>query len=191
MKHAIVLGAAAAMLIAQPATAQRVQRVPPDAVRDLATIYGARGAARAAAAPQAAAATPGRPQSGAAPQRMQLPQRDYGYADYGRVSGGYPEYGSPEFPAGQNQEAADRQPATEAEEQAEDFTVSEGFFFDNYTSGSGFGVYGGEAVSSGSGDPRITLRSAGQEARNLGLLPDGFAQGGGQTTPPPPGSSPQ
>ncbi len=52
--------------------------------------------------------------------------------------------------------------------------VAEGFFFDNYTSGSGFGVYGGEAVTSGSGEqsnPRPDLPSAGTTFRNLGIQP--------------------
>ena len=48
--------------------------------------------------------------------------------------------------------------------------VADGFFFDNYTSGSGFGVYGGEAVTSGSGTQQ-ELPSAGVIFRNLGILP--------------------
>ena len=47
-------------------------------------------------------------------------------------------------------------------------TVADGFFFDNYTSGSGFGVYGGEPVTSGQGQ-QLVLPTAGVNSRNLGL----------------------
>lgn len=49
--------------------------------------------------------------------------------------------------------------------------LAEGFFFDNYGSGSGFGVTGGDPVSSGSGSP-LNLPSAGARARQL-LTPPG------------------
>ena len=48
--------------------------------------------------------------------------------------------------------------------------LAEGFFFDNYGSGSGFGVTGGDPVSSGSGSP-LNLPSAGARARQLTAPP--------------------
>ena len=186
--------AATAVLVSLAGVADAQTRNP---VRDLATIYGARPTSNptAPAAVQAAYQDPmgartGEPQ---ATQPQAQSQRNFGFSDYGRVSGGFPAYGDPAFPAGQQPTAeqlaeAQQQQQQEQQQQAEgqgqqqaqnqEFGVSEGFFFDNYTSGSGFGVYGGEAVSSGSGDPRIQLPSAGQTARSLGLLPDGFAQAG-------------
>ena len=156
--------------------------------RDYAAIYGARGGASAPLAPQQDVATTvgtgpavryAKPQPGSEPRMgpRPLPRgtgRDFGYSDYGTVSGGYPTYGSREFPA--EAPAAEAEgPAEEeaaepaAEEQGQEaFAVSEGFFFDNYTSGTGFGVYGGEAVSSGS-PPALILPSAGTRAQELGL----------------------
>jgi hypothetical protein len=181
--------AATAVLVSLAGVANAQTRNP---VRDLATIYGARPTSTptAPAAVQAAyqepmAARTGEPQA-TEPQN----QRNFGFSDYGRVSGGFPAYGDPAFPAGQ-QPAAEQQAEAEGQQQAEqqaqnqEFGLSEGFFFDNYTSGSGYGVYGGEAVTSGSGDPRIQLPSAGQTARALGLLPDGYAQAGRGGSPQP------
>ena len=51
--------------------------------------------------------------------------------------------------------------------------LAEGFFFDNYGSGSGFGMTGGDPVSSGPGSP-LNLPSAGARARQL-LTPPGAA----------------
>ena len=188
-------------------------------VRDYAAIYGARGGASAPLNSEqdvtttvgtGPAARYARPQPGSEPRvaRSLAPARgtgrDFGYSDYGTVSGGYPAYGSREFPQGpQGPEAAEpAEPAQAAEEPAEQqgeaqgeqaaegqqgeeaFAVSEGFFFDNYTSGTGFGVYGGEAVSSGQ-PPALILPSAGNRAQELGF-PTGPGAGTGGGTPPPP-----
>lgn len=97
-------------------------------------------------------------------------------AQFGRPNPGRPAYEDPEFrgeaqsgqTGAQNGEAAQGEDG-QAEAGDEDvLTVAEGFFFDNYTSGSGFGVYGGEAVTSGQGR-ELNLPSAGVNARNLGL----------------------
>lgn len=78
---------------------------------------------------------------------------------------------------GQNGDGAGNAARTNGNASDEDATVlqvADGFFFDNYTSGSGFGVYGGEAVTSGSGEqsnPRQDLPSAGIVFRNLGIQP--------------------
>jgi hypothetical protein len=185
--------AATAVLVSLAGVAHAQTRNP---VRDLATIYGARptAAPAAPAAVQAAYQDPIGARTGEPQPTQTEAQRNFGFRDYGRVSGGFPVYGDPTFPAGQ-QPAADQQAQSEGEQQGEgqeqqqaqneEFGVSEGFFFDNYTSGSGFGVYGGEAVTGGGGDPRIQLPSAGQTARSLGLLPDGYAQSArGRNAPP-------
>ena len=207
-----VLTAAAALagLFATSALAQTT--------RDYAAIYGSQRGPAANLAPQqdvtttvgtGPAARYAKPQPGSQP-RMSTPRgtgRDFGYSDYGTVSGGYPAYGSAEFPADQppaaaqqaqaEEQAPARQQPAEAEQaeegqqaesqqqangeeeaEGEAFAVSEGFFFDNFTSGTGFGVYGGEAVSSGPGSPLI-LPSAGNRAQELG-----FPNGPGAGTPP-------
>ena len=178
--------------------------------RDYAAIYGARGGASAelAGTQQDPTVTVGtgpaaryaRPQPGSEPRVAPRPGprgtgREFGYQDYGTVSGGYPTYGSREFPAqppqpvaeeeqGEEAPAQAQEPAeAQAEEEGEAFAVSEGFFFDNYTSGTGFGVYGGEAVSSGPGSP-LVLPSAGNRAQELGF-PTGPASGGGAPAPQP------
>ena len=212
-----VLTAAAALagLFATSALAQTT--------RDYAAIYGSRSGTSANLAPQQDVTTTvgtgpatryAKPQPGSQPRVVTMPRgtgRDFGYTDYGTVSGGYPAYGSAEFgaeqppaapqqaqaeerpPARQNQPAeaeraeegqqAENQQQANGEQQAEGetFAVSEGFFFDNFTSGTGFGVYGGEAVSSGPGSPLI-LPSAGNRAQELG-----FPTGPGAGTPPPGG----
>ena len=201
MKRPVLTAAAVISgLAAGAATAQTT--------RDYAAIYGARSGASADLRSQEDTTTTvgtgpavryAKPQPGA--ERARAPQgrgtgRDFGYQDYGTVSGGYPAYGSREFPtpppapvqeqaAQQEEEAAPAEEEAQAEEQAqEEFAVSEGFFFDNYTSGTGFGVYGGEAVSSGQGSPLI-LPSAGNRAQELGF-PTGPNNGGGRTPPTEP-----
>ena len=188
--------AVAPSLLAAPALAQTT--------RDYAAIYGARSGASAQLSPQQDVTTTvgtgpatryAKPQPGSEARGAPRPLprgtgRDYGYTDYGTVSGGYPAYGSREFPEGPASEQAEAaepaEDAAEPETQAEqaeaqqegegEFAVSEGFFFDNYTSGTGFGVYGGEAVSSGSGSPLI-LPSAGNRSQELGF-PTGPGTGG-------------
>ena len=187
-------------------------------VRDYAAVYGVRSGASADLAPRQDTTTTvgtgpatryAKPQPGSEPRvaRSLAPARgtgrDFGYADYGRISGGFAEYGSAEFPSQQQQppvaqadataeeaagqEGHEQEQAQDQEQQEEAFAVSEGFFFDNYTSGTGFGVYGGEAVSSGSGSP-LVLPSAGNRAQELGFPtgpgsaganPGGGAGGGG------------
>ena len=220
-----VLTAAAALagLFATSALAQTT--------RDYAAIYGARGGPSASIAPQQDVTTTvgtgpatryAKPQPGSQP-RVSAPRgtgRDFGYSDYGTVSGGYPAYGSAEFPADQPPAApqqaqaeeqaparpnrqqkaeavqaeegpAENQQQANGEEEAEGeaFAVSEGFFFDNFTSGTGFGVYGGEAVSSGPGSPLI-LPSAGNRAQELGMTTGAGVPGSPGTGTPPPAGQP-
>ncbi|HEX8570529.1 MAG TPA: hypothetical protein VF699_11495 [Caulobacteraceae bacterium] len=208
MKRPVLTTAAvASSLLAGSALAQTT--------RDYAAIYGARSGASAQLSPQQDVTTTvgtgpatryAKPQPGS--ERAVQPRgtgRDFGYQDYGTVSGGYPAYGSREFPtpppaavqAQQEEASAEEAPAEEgqAQEQGqqaegqEEFAVSEGFFFDNYTSGTGFGVYGGEAVSSGSGSPLI-LPSAGNRAQELGF-PTGPNNGGARTPPTEPEPDPE
>ena len=187
-------------------------------VRDYAAIYGVRSGVTADLQPQPDSSTTvgagpamryAKPQPGSEPRSAPPPApprgtgRDYGYADYGRISGGFAEYGGEEFPsqpaAAADQPPAQQQPAQEeapaeqarqegqepAQQEGEAFAVSEGFFFDNYTSGTGFGVYGGEAVSSGSGSP-LVLPSAGNRSQELG-----FPTGPGSAGATPPAGPPQ
>lgn len=117
--------------------------------------------------------------------------------EFGRPNPGRPGYQDPEFRGdgdarsqsgqpqggGQNQQAQSG-PANGAGDEEEDptvLTVNDGFFFDNYTSGSGFGVYGGEAVTSGQ-ERQLELPSAALIARNLGL-PIGPGQNAAPPTP--------
>jgi hypothetical protein len=202
MKRPVLTAAAVLMpLIATTAVAQTT--------RDYAAIYGARGGPSVDLAPQQESPTTvgtgpamryAKPQPGAEPRTgpRPLPRgtgREFGYQDYGTVSGGYPTYGSREFPAQPEQAPAEEAPPAEAQaqqqaqEEQEAFAVSEGFFFDNYTSGTGFGVYGGEAVSSGPGSPLI-LPSAGNRAQELGF-PTGPNNGGGRTPPTAPNPDPE
>ena len=60
--------------------------------------------------------------------------------------------------------------------------LGEGFFFDNYGSGSGFGMTGGDPVSSGPGSPP-NLPSAGARARQL-LTPPGAVPAAPPTATP-------
>ena len=181
----MVIAVAVGGVIAAAASAQTL--------RDYAAIYGARGGdpvdLRGEDVDQTVQTGPegryAKPQPGSEPRGT---GRDYGYQDYGRISGGFAEYGSEDFPTPppeeEGEEAADEPAEAEAEEQAgeeeDEFAVSEGFFFDNFTSGAGFGVYGGEAVGSGTGTP-LNLPSAGNRAQELG-----FQTGSGGTTTPPP-----
>ena len=205
MKRPVLTAAAAlSSLLTTAALAQTT--------RDYAAIYGARGGAAAPLSPQQEVATTvgtgpatryAKPQPGSERRAPQpLPRgtgREFGYQDYGTVSGGYPTYGSREFPQqptpppapvqAVEEEApaqAQQQQPAEGEQNEEAFAVSEGFFFDNYTSGTGFGVYGGEAVSSGPGSPLI-LPSAGNRAQELGLTTGAGAPGRPQ---PGPGTGP-
>ena len=201
---------AVASLIATSAAAQTV--------RDYAAVYGVRSGAAANLSPQQDVTTTvgtgpngryAKPQPGSEPRAQRLPApprgtgRPFGYADYGRISGGFAEYGGEEFPsqpaAAADQPPAQQQPAQEeapaeharqegqeqAQQAGEAFAVTEGFFFDNYTSGTGFGVYGGEAVSSGSGSP-LVLPSAGNRSQELG-----FPTGPGSAGATPPAGPPQ
>ena len=202
----LTVAAAASALLAGSALAQTT--------RDYAALYGVRSGASAQLSPQQDVATTvgsgpaaryARPQPGAERAPPAGTGRDFGYQDYGTVSGGYPTYGSREFPTPppapvqeQEQEPvvaeaeaapAEEAQATQQEGEQEVFAVSEGFFFDNYTSGTGFGVYGGEAVSSGQGTPLI-LPSAGNRAQELGF-PTGPNNGGGRTPPTQPESDPE
>ncbi len=125
-----------------------------------------------------------------------------GSEEFGRPNPGRPAYVDPEFQGGggrsqgqsrangqaqgQSQDEGQSQDGEEQGQGGDDtvLTVNDGFFFDNYTSGSGFGVYGGEAVTSGQ-ERQLNLPSAGVNARNLGLpvLPNQPA-GGGQPQQP-------
>ena len=207
MKRPVLTAAAvSAGLLATSALAQTT--------RDYAAIYGARVGASADLSSQPDVTTTvgtgpatryAKPQPGSEPRVAPRPVprgtgRDFGYADYGTVSGGYPTYGSSEFPdppaevapaaqAGEAPAAAEAPQAQEEERtegEQEAFAVSEGFFFDNYTSGTGFGVYGGEAVSSGSGAP-LVLPSAGNRAQELGFPtgPNNTAGGAPPAQPQP------
>jgi hypothetical protein len=140
MKRPLLVVALGAGLLAAAASAQTL--------RDYATIYGARGDRAGAPAPEPDVATTvgtgpqmryAKPQPGSEPRSARGTGRDYGYSDYGRISGGYAEYGSAEFPS---QQPAQPEPQAVNEESGEaegeeegTFLISEGFFFDNYTSG--------------------------------------------------------
>ena len=99
-------------------------------------------------------------------------QADNGQANGGQANGGQANGGQANGGQDGQNNAGTNQAATGGE--ADALQVADGFFFDNYTSGSGFGVYGGEAVTSGSGEqsnPRQDPPSAGVVFRNLGILP--------------------
>jgi hypothetical protein len=107
---------------------------------------------------------------------------------FGRPNPGRPAYQDPELPAAEvvssAAEPSKQKPsliAAAGESSAAPLTLADGFFFDNVTNGTGFGVYGGEAVTSGQ-PQQLELPSAGLIARNLGL-PIGPSQASSSTSP--------
>lgn len=93
---------------------------------------------------------------------------------FGRPNPGRPEYRDPEFQGratgGQTAFEVESGPERKLDsiEAGDEVYVDTGFFFDNFTSGSGFGVYGGEPTGNALPN-QLTLRSAAQSARDLGL----------------------
>lgn len=128
---------------------------------------------RAVIAAQAEAARAQAARYGQKAQSVEAPAAD---DTLGRPNPGRPQFQDPEFrgvqpsaKASNGAQTSGAQAAGKSDGEGEDvLEIAEGFFFDNFTSGSGFGVYGGEAVTSGPGQ-QLNLPSAGVNARNLGL----------------------